>query len=91
LETIDLFVKGLPPDEPTIRIETRLESAIPPIRVDPGRLMQVLLNLLSNGREVIARTHGTGRIVVSTGVTRAEGQSWVVIEVADDGPGVPAS
>ena len=53
--------------------------------------MQVLLNLLSNGHEAIARTTGTGRIVVSTGIAQAEGRSWVTIEVADDGPGVPES
>ena len=91
LESIDLFVKGLPPGEQPVQIEAAMDASVPKVRVDPGRLMQVLLNLLSNGHEAIARTNGTGRIVLSTGVAQAEGRSWVTIDVTDDGPGVPES
>ncbi len=89
LEAIDLFVKGLPPRDQPVRIEAVLGADVPKVQVDPGRLMQVLLNLLSNGHEAITRAHGTGRIVASTGVAKAEGRSWVTIDVRDDGPGVP--
>jgi signal transduction histidine kinase len=51
--------------------------------------MQVLLNLLSNGRDAITRTNRKGRIVLSTGTARAEDRGWVTIDVTDDGPGVP--
>jgi signal transduction histidine kinase len=91
LEAIDLFVKGLPPGNQPVRIESALDAIVPKVRVDPGRLMQVLLNLLNNGHEAIARANGTGRIVLSTGVAQAEGRSWVTINVTDDGPGVPES
>jgi signal transduction histidine kinase len=89
LEAVDLFVKGLPPGDQPVRIETALEAIVSKVRVDPGRLLQVLLNLLNNGHEAIVRAHGTGRIVIRTGVVRAEGRSWVTIDVRDDGPGVP--
>jgi signal transduction histidine kinase len=82
-------VKGLPPGDQPVRIEAQLEADVPKVRVDPGRLIQVLLNLLSNGREAIVRAHGTGRIVVRTGRVQADGRSWVAVDVRDDGPGVP--
>ncbi len=91
LESIDLFVKGLPPGEQPVRIEAALDAIVPSVRVDPGRLMQVLLNLLNNGYEAIARAHGKGRIFVSARTAQAEGRSWVTIDVSDDGPGVPES
>ncbi len=91
LESIDLFVKGLPPGDQPVLIEAALDAIVPKVRVDPGRLMQVLLNLLSNGHEAIARANGRGRIVLSTGAAQAEGRSWVTIDVTDDGPGVPES
>ena len=54
-EAIDLFVKGLPPVDQPVQVTAACEGPLPKVRVDPGRLMQVLLNLLSNGRDAIAR------------------------------------
>src|SRR5262249_39665669 len=76
-EAIDLFVKGLPPGDQPVRIEAALGASVPKVRVDPGRLIQVLLNLLSNGHAAIARDRGKGRIALTTGTARLEGRSWV--------------
>jgi signal transduction histidine kinase len=88
-ESVDLFAKGLPPSDRSIQVE--MECAVPtaPVRSDAGRLLQVLLNLLSNARDAIARAGRPGRIVVRTGTTRHEGCSWVTVDVIDDGPGIP--
>ncbi|MGW1293174.1 sensor histidine kinase [Streptomyces sp. NPDC002533] len=56
------------------------------VRADPGRLQQVLVNLLAN-----ARTHTPPGTTVTVSVeppVRAGGP--VTLEVRDDGPGIPA-
>jgi signal transduction histidine kinase len=88
-EAVDLFIKGLPPDDRSVRVEMECSSPLPRVHSDPGRLMQVLLNLLSNAREAIDRTGHGGRIAVRTRTTQDDGRSWVTIEVMDDGPGIP--
>lgn len=60
-----------------------------PVRVftDPGRVSQILGNLISNA---IKYTPSPGTIRVSTSTEDgAEGPSWAVIHVTDSGPGIP--
>jgi signal transduction histidine kinase len=90
-EAVDLFVKGLPPGDRRIQLELISEVPVPMVRVDPGRLMQVLLNLLANAQEAIARTHRGGQIMVCPGTAESQGRSWVTVDVTDDGPGIPAA
>ncbi|MEV8565649.1 HAMP domain-containing sensor histidine kinase [Streptomyces sp. NPDC051322] len=61
----------------------RLPQEPAAVSADGARLHQVLVNLLAN-----ARTHTPPGTTVTTGV-RCEG-AWVVVEVEDDGPGIPA-
>jgi len=62
-----------------------LAADLPRVRADPGQLRQVLLNLVRNARE--AAGHG-GHLKLRT---RAEaGHHVVMLEVEDDGPGIPA-
>jgi signal transduction histidine kinase len=90
-EAVDLFVKGLPPGGQSIRVEVECETPLPRVRGDAGRLMQVVLNVLNNAGDAISRSNQKGRITVRVGTTREEERSWVTIDVADDGPGVPES
>ncbi|MFD9969893.1 sensor histidine kinase [Streptomyces sp. NPDC059011] len=54
------------------------------VRADPERLQQVLVNLLAN-----ARTHTPPGTTVTAAVRSLECRTAVVLEVRDDGPGIP--
>ncbi|MCW5593562.1 MAG: histidine kinase, partial [Burkholderiales bacterium] len=65
-----------------VTVEARLAPAVPPVMADRDRLMQVLLNLLSNAAKFC--TPGTGRVEV-----RLEGDAGGVrVEVEDNGVGI---
>jgi two-component system NtrC family sensor kinase len=63
----------------------QLDEALPPLLCDASQMQQVVLNLVMNGAEA-TRPRGSGRILVRT--RRDDGQS-VVLEVEDDGEGIP--
>jgi PAS domain S-box-containing protein len=79
-ESMPLLARGAP-DEVEVVAELAPTS---PAYLDPTALRQILLNLVRNGVEAVGR-HGTVR------VTTAERDSTVVLEVADDGPGIAPS
>ncbi len=79
------------------QVEPKLEKVadLPPVKGDPDRLQQVLLNLMLNA--VQAMPEG-GDLRVSTsqitrrrpGLEMAPEQKYVIVAVADSGPGIPA-
>jgi signal transduction histidine kinase len=67
----------------------------PVLRVDKQQILQVLVNLLSNAADALPEQ---GKIRVATGIRTLEdarrgngSQRYGVIEVADNGPGIPAA
>ncbi|HSD65140.1 MAG TPA: ATP-binding protein [Vicinamibacteria bacterium] len=64
----------------------RLDEALPLLPCDASQVQQVVLNLVMNGAEA-TRPHGSGRVSVLT--RRAEDGESAVLEVTDDGEGVP--
>jgi signal transduction histidine kinase/ActR/RegA family two-component response regulator len=65
------------------RAQLVVERGAPPrIKADPGRITQILINLLVNASQVVGKD---GLIHLRS---RAEGSS-AVIEVQDNGPGIP--
>jgi signal transduction histidine kinase len=88
-ESADLFAKGLSPLDRKIEIEMECDALTPRVRVDAGRLMQVFFNLISNAQQAISSSNRGGRIVVRTHTSQDQGGRWVLVEVVDDGPGVP--
>ncbi|MEQ8787265.1 MAG: ATP-binding protein [Pirellulaceae bacterium] len=64
-----------------IQVETDLPSNAVYVHMDPGRMRQILINLLGNARDAVGEG---GRICVTVG--RRGGRAEVV--VADNGPGV---
>jgi signal transduction histidine kinase len=66
------------------RVEFAVAGAIPLIRADPDRLTQVMVNLLSNAAKFVPAIDGR----VDVGLRRE--RDGLVVEVRDNGPGVPA-
>jgi len=64
-----------------VQLDAMLEPSVGPVRGDPGRLQQVLWNLLTNA---VKFTPAAGRITVSL----ARVDSHVTVEVADSGDGI---
>jgi signal transduction histidine kinase len=69
--------------ERNISLKARIAPTLPDVQIDPGRMAQVLDNLLDNG---LRYTPPGGRVTIDV-VEQAPG---VVISVTDSGPGVPA-
>jgi len=59
------------------------------VRVDAVRLRQALHNLIKNALEAIGDVHKP-QLVVATRVFEEDGEPWVELSVADNGPGLPA-
>ncbi|NGM19346.1 PAS domain-containing protein [Roseomonas stagni] len=76
--------------EASIELALALSPSLPRVRGDGMALEQVLLNLLANARDALASSRGGpgGRIAI-TACQTLEGP--VVLEVTDDGGGIPAS
>jgi two-component system sensor histidine kinase HydH len=92
-------------EEAVLLVQSRLKSkrieltvqqhARPVLQVDRNQILQVLVNLLNNAVDALSEL---GRIRIAVGIQRmprAEGngqrQDFAVIEVADNGPGIPAA
>jgi len=81
-----------PPPGQALRLEVDLDHNLPMIEGDPTQLRQVIHNLLANARDAIADQPETGRVRVSTQLTRARErdgseQPAVRFSVSDTGPG----
>jgi len=74
-----------------IVVETRVPQTLPHLRADKHQLTQVLTNLMVNAYEAL---DGKGHVTVTASETRlqdgAGGRDAILVEVADDGPGIPA-
>jgi signal transduction histidine kinase len=66
-----------------IRLEAAIQSGLPPITADRDRLIQVMINLLSNAAKFAQP--GTGAVTVRLTGNADE----LCVSVEDDGPGVP--
>ena len=66
-------------------LQADLEPGLPPMMVDPTQLEQVLMNLVTNGRDAVERG-GYVRVV-----TRRRGSAAAELRVEDNGRGMDAS
>lgn len=69
-----------------IRIELDLDPALPFITGDSGQLQQVLMNLIGNARQAIVQEGKAGTIRLRTA---RNGDRRLIVQVIDDGPGIP--
>jgi nitrogen fixation/metabolism regulation signal transduction histidine kinase len=71
-----------------VAIEFELAADLPILHADPGRLRQVLHNLLINARDALGAT--TSPVIrVTTRRLTLGGQDWIELTVRDNGPGIP--
>lgn len=70
-----------------VRFDVEQDAAIPKLKFDSEQINRVMVNLLDNA--VAAVLHGDGQIRVSTSYDDIHQKA--VVEVADNGSGVPAS
>ncbi|CDK99271.1 putative ATP-binding region, ATPase-like:Histidine kinase [Magnetospirillum gryphiswaldense MSR-1 v2] len=68
-----------------VTLETRLADDLPPLRTDADKFMQVVINLLSNAVKFVEA--GQGRVRLTLAATAL----GIRVEVADNGPGLPAN
>ena len=71
-----------------ISVTAALTPALPCVLVDEHQIQQVLLNLVINAEQAMTATHGRGAIEVRSNYD--ERRRRVIVEVVDDGPGIPA-
>jgi signal transduction histidine kinase/FixJ family two-component response regulator len=69
-----------------IRVELDLAPALPFVQGDPGYLQQVLMNLVGNARQALEQHGQGGTIRVHT---QRIAERRILLEVADNGPGIP--
>jgi signal transduction histidine kinase len=67
-------------------LATRIASATPTVRIDPGHLQQILTNLVVNAADAM---EGGGALTVSC--EQGENRDAVVLRVTDTGTGIPDS
>ena len=82
-EVLDLYE-----NDQRIALTRQLVDGEPLVRGDAVRLRQALHNLLKNALEAIGEARKP-QIRVATSVLREDGEAWVELEVADNGPGLP--
>lgn len=71
-----------------ISVTCELDPEVMPVLADAGQMQQVVLNLVLNAEQSIGLNRGTGIIRIRT---RNGDDHHITLEVADDGPGVPAA
>ena len=72
-----------------VRAIEALANGLPQVFADPHHVKQVLLNLIVNAEQAMLAARGRGTLVIRT--WHDTGKDLVVLEVNDDGPGVPDS
>ncbi|HUF47066.1 MAG TPA: ATP-binding protein [Vicinamibacterales bacterium] len=71
----------------SVVVEESLAGSLPSVFVDPHQIQQILLNLIVNAEQAITGGGRSGTLAVRS---RDDGErDAVVIEVQDDGPGIP--
>ncbi|MCM2356697.1 MAG: ATP-binding protein [Geobacteraceae bacterium] len=69
-------------------VEKRLElqENLPPVYVDPKQIQQVFLNLILNALQAMREG---GVLTITSAPVESGGETWVRVNIADTGPGIP--
>ncbi len=71
-----------------IRLEIEIVEPLPTVSLDAGRYRRAVSNILSNALKFSRRG---GDVSARIGIEEVDGARWLVLRVADSGPGVPES
>ncbi|MEK7773742.1 MAG: PAS domain S-box protein, partial [Deltaproteobacteria bacterium] len=82
--TLTLFISELKTS--SIEIHEDFDPDLPKITGNKGQIMEVILNIIKNARDVM---RGTGGIFISTRAVAVDGRDFAVAEIRDTGPGIP--
>ncbi len=83
-EVLDLYE-----NDQRLGLVRQLDASDPRVRGDAVRLRQALHNLIKNALEAIGET-SKPQLFVATRALARDGEPWVELVVADNGPGLPA-
>jgi len=70
-----------------VTVADALAAGLPQVFADPHQLQQVILNLIINAEQAMLSAHGRGTLVVRS--WHELDRDMVLLEIADDGPGIP--
>jgi len=70
-----------------VTVDHDLADGLPPVNADADQLVQVLANLIVNAEHVLAPLGNDGEFSISTRLSNT-GKD-VIIEISDNGPGIP--
>ncbi len=71
-----------------VALEIEIPERLPPVSLDAARYRRAAANILSNALKFSRRG---GDVEVRIGIEAVDGREWLVLRVADSGPGVPDS
>jgi len=69
-----------------VRLEIDVADSLPPVALDAARYRRAVANLLSNALKFSRRG---GEVTARVGLEDSDGSRWLVLRVADTGPGIP--
>ncbi|MDH5178464.1 MAG: ATP-binding protein [Gammaproteobacteria bacterium] len=75
-------------DETGVRITIQRDSGMPLIEADPGRLRQLLHNLIKNGIEAMPDER-TAHLTLTTHCVKDDKCRYIELRIEDNGPGIP--
>jgi len=81
-------VVALYPPQSGLEFHLELESRLPATLADPGRIRQVLHNLIKNAQE--ASSGKPGLVTITTRSVEGDGNRHAELLIGDNGPGIPA-
>jgi nitrogen fixation/metabolism regulation signal transduction histidine kinase len=84
-EVLDLY-RG---DDMSVKIHFHSEDNLPKVEADPGRLRQLLHNLIRNGLESIS-AQPNGQLNIHLNKIEEVGKTFVELRIDDSGPGIPS-
>jgi two-component system NtrC family sensor kinase len=64
-----------------------LAAGLPPVFADPHQIQQIILNLVINAEQAMLEAHARGTLILRS--WQDPSRDAVILEVSDDGPGVP--